>query len=77
MDHLTKPSITRLARRAGVKSLTDDCYLPLFDATEKLVRAVMEIALVINAERGARTVMSEDIYDAMALRGFNVAQGGP
>ena len=26
MEHITKPSITRLARRAGVKSLSEDCY---------------------------------------------------
>ena len=26
MDNITKPSITRLARKAGVKSLSDDCY---------------------------------------------------
>jgi len=74
MEYITKPSMTRLARRAGVKSLADDCYSSLFEATEDLVRTIMETTLVINAERGTKTIMSEDIYDALAFLGFNVAQ---
>ena len=30
-NYITKPSIVRLARRAGVKSLSEDCYDEIFD----------------------------------------------
>lgn len=74
MDHITKPSVTRLARRAGVKSMTDDCYPQLFDAIETIVKSVMATAVVVSMERGTQTIMSEDVYEGLALRGINVAR---
>jgi len=74
MDHITKPSITRLARRAGVKSLSDDCYNNIRKTAEKYLSDIIVAALVVNYEHNTKTLMPEDIYEALRLRGYNVTQ---
>ena len=74
MEDITKPSITRLARRAGVKSVSDDCFNPIrlliADHLDELVRA----SLVVNSENQTKTLMADDVYDSLALLGRNVTQ---
>ena len=57
MEDITKPSITRLARRAGVKSVSDDCFNPIrlliANHLDELVRA----ALVVNSEHQTKTLV--------------------
>ncbi len=74
MDHITKPSITRLARRAGVKSLSDDCYNTVRSLVRVYLAEVIIAALVVNSEHNTKTLMPEDIYEALRLRGYNVTQ---
>lgn len=74
MDHITKPSITRLARRAGVKSVSDDCYNTVRSLVELQVNDIIMAALVVNSEHNTKTLMPEDIYEALRLKGYNVAQ---
>jgi histone H3/H4 len=74
MDHITKPSITRLARRAGVKSLSEDCYNNIREIVEEYLSDVIIAALVVNSEHNTKTLMPEDIYEALRLRGYNVTQ---
>jgi histone H3/H4 len=74
MDHITKPSITRLARRAGVKSVSDDCYNTVRSLVELQLNDIIMAALVVNSEHNTKTLMPEDIYEALRLKGYNVAQ---
>jgi histone H3/H4 len=74
MEHITKPSITRLARRAGVKSLSDDCYSNIRVIVEEYLSDIIVAALVVNSEHNTKTLMPEDIYEALRLRGYNVTQ---
>jgi len=70
----TKPSITRLARRAGVKSVSVDCY----DLIRKLIHSKLEeiirVTMIVNSEHQTKTLMPEDIYEAIAYDGTNLAQ---
>jgi len=72
MSGITKPSITRLARRAGVKSSSDEC----FDTIRGLIRdkldEVINVAMVVNSEHQTKTLMVENIYDALHLMNENV-----
>lgn len=74
INDITKPSITRLARRAGVKSLSDDC----FDTVRQIIYIhldeIIKASLVVNSEHNTKTLMSDDIYDALGLIGYNVTQ---
>lgn len=74
MENITKPSITRLARRAGVKSISDDCYSTIRNLVGMYLSEVIVAALVVNSEHNTKTLMPEDIYEALRLRGYNVAQ---
>jgi len=74
MDNITKPSITRLARRAGVKSLSDDCYNIVRSLIEENLTEVIKAALVVNSEHNSKTLMTDDIYEALHILGYNIAQ---
>ena len=71
---ITKPSITRLARRAGVKSVAEDCY----DIVRKLIDYKMEeiirVTTIVNSEHQTKTLMPHDIYEAISFNGVNLAQ---
>ena len=74
MDGITKPSLTRLARRAGVKSLSDDCYDTIRTMVNKKLNEVVNTALIVNSEHQTKTLMVEDVYNALSFLGYNVAQ---
>ena len=74
MDYITKPSITRLARTAGVKSLSDDSFATIQNILEEVVSNTMKKTLVVNSEHNTKTLMLDDFYDAMKLEGISVAK---
>ena len=72
--NITKPSITRLARRAGVKSVSDDCFNPIRHIIANRLDELILKALIVNSEHQTKTLMSEDIYEAFSLIGCNITQ---
>ena len=74
MDHITKPSITRLARKAGVKSLSDECYNSVRHIINMYISDIISTSIVVNSENNTKTLMTEDLYEALKLRGYNVSQ---
>jgi len=74
MEHITKPSITRLARRAGVKSLSEECHNTVRRLVEEYLNDIVVAALVVNSEHNTKTLMPDDIYEALRIRGYNIAQ---
>lgn len=74
MEDITKPSITRLARRAGVKSLSDDCFNPIRHIISFQLDEIIKAAIVVNSEHQTKTLMADDIYDAFTLIKQNVTQ---
>ena len=74
MSQLTKPSSTRLARRAGVKSLSDDCHPTIRAIIRSYLSRVVGTAVVVNSEHNTKTLMPDDVYEALRLLGYNVAQ---
>ena len=72
MDKITKPSITRLGRRAAVKSMSDDCYNNVRNIVNVMLTDVIKKSLVVNSVHGTRTLMVDDVYDALRLMGHNV-----
>lgn len=65
----TKPAIVRLARKSGIKILTDDA-IPLIDnMLRERVRELTKDSLVVLMARNARTLQSADVMEALKLRG--------
>lgn len=74
MEDITKPSITRLARRAGVKSVSEDCFNSIRHLIANRMDELILAALIVNSEHQTKTLMSEDVYDAFSIIGHNVTQ---
>jgi histone H3/H4 len=74
MEDITKPSITRLARQAGVKSISEDCFDAIRQDIYDRLDKVISVALVVNSEHQTKTLMPEDIYNALKLLGCNVTR---
>ena len=70
----TKPAITRLARRAGVKSMSDDCIIPLKHLVAMKLDEVLSTTLIVNSQHATKTIMPDDVYEALSLCGINVAR---
>ena len=72
MEGITKPSINRLARRAGVKSMSEECYDKARDVISDKLNEIMSTTLIINSEHQTKTLMAEDVYNALHLLGYNI-----
>jgi len=69
---IIKPSITRLSRRAGVKSLSDDCHDLIRKIIEYKLDEVLKAVISVNSEHNTKTILSSDVYDALHLLKHNV-----
>ncbi len=74
MKDITEPSIGRIARKAGVKSMSSKCYDTVRDLIEAKLGEVAIAMLVVNSERQTKTIMVDDVYDALALLGHSMTE---
>jgi len=70
----TKSAITRLARRAGVKSLSEDCYPIIRNLIRSKLEELTRVMDIVNSEHQTKTLMVEDVYEALSLLGVNFTQ---
>lgn len=74
METITRPSITRLARRAGVKSVSDECFDSIRVLIDDKLREIINVSMVVNSEHQTKTLMVDNVYEALHLMGENVTQ---
>lgn len=74
IDNISKPSITRLARQAGIKSLSEDCFETVRNLIDDKLNEVVKTILVVNSEHQTKTVMVSDVYKALQILNYNVAE---
>lgn len=72
MEIITKPSIVRLSRRAGIKSLSDDCHDHIRYSIRDKLSEVVNAILVVNSQHNTKTIMVNDVYDALRLLNHNI-----
>ena len=70
----TKPSITKLSRRGGVKSMSDECYETIRKIIEYKLNEIVKAVVVVNSAHNTKTIMSNDVYDALHLLNHKVTQ---
>lgn len=73
-DYITKPSISRIARKGGVKSIADDTYPIIQDYLNSELKDIIESILIVNEEQNTKTIMATDVSKALKLRGIHIAQ---
>lgn len=71
---LTKPSLIRLARCAGVKSLSENCYDVLRKLVDDKMEEVIRIAMISNSLKHTKTLTAEDLQDALSLMGTKLTE---
>jgi len=74
METLTKPAITRISRRAGVKSLSDDCFEPIRNLIGIKLSELIKTSIIVNSEHQTKTIMPKDIYQSLHLLNYNVTE---
>ena len=71
---LSKPSITRLARRAGVKTLSDDSYNTIRNLIGMKLNEIVNAIIIVNDNHNTKTIMPNDVYKACELLGYNITE---
>lgn len=71
MDLITKPSITRIARKSGIKSMSDDCFPAINEIIKEMVTEIIKTSLIIN---NRKTLMTDDIYKAIRMNGDKITE---
>lgn len=71
---ITKPSITRLARRAGVKSIAEECFPSIRAVLVQRLQTVLDTVHVVNSENNTKTLMVDDVYNALNILGDSLTQ---
>ena len=74
MEKISKPSINRLARRSGVKSISEDCYSTIRNLIGMELTNIVKNVILMNSHNQTKTIMVKDIYDALTLMNYNVTQ---
>jgi histone H3/H4 len=71
MEKISKSSINRLARRAGVKSLSEDCFDTVRNLIGMELNDVIKTILIVN---NTKTIMVKDVYDALHIMNYKITQ---
>lgn len=74
MEKISKPSINRLARRAGVKSISEECYDTIRNLIGMELTNIVKNVILMNSHNQTKTIMVKDVYDALHLMNYNVTQ---
>ena len=74
VDNISKSSITRLARQAGIKSLSEDCFETIRNLIDDKLNDIVKTILVINSEHQIKTIMVSDVYKSLQLLNYNIAE---
>lgn len=72
MDYLNKSSITKLSKRAGVKSISEECNEKIRKIIESKLDEIVDTMIIINSEHNTKTIMTNDVYDSLQLLNHNI-----
>lgn len=71
---LNKPTLIRLCRQAGIKSVSEDCYAYIRGLIVQRLERVLNATAIVNDEHQTKIIMLDDLYEALKLLGENLAR---
>lgn len=74
MSNITQPSLYRLARQAGVKTMSSDCTDVLRKLLERRTDEIVKTIIVLNKQSGTKTIMANDVYAGLNIMGINLTK---
>lgn len=54
--------------------MSEECYEPIRNLIYSDLTEILRNALIVNNIRGTRTLMMDDVYDALQIMGYNIAK---
>lgn len=69
-NNITKPSIQRLCKKAGVKSMSLDCIDLIKNMMEFECEKLIDIIISYNETNKSKTVMVDDVYRSIEDTGY-------
>jgi histone H3/H4 len=72
--NITKPSIIKVARKAGVKNISEDCMDPIRQLIVSDITEIMRHCVLINNIKGTKTILLDDLHEALKIMGYNTAK---
>lgn len=74
MRTFKKPAITRVARRAGIKNLSEESYQMIENLIFSKLESVLKSAFIVNEQTNTKTLMPGDVVESLRLQGVNVSR---
>lgn len=71
MEKISKSSINRLSRRAGVKSLSEDCFDTIRNLMGMELNNIVKTVLIVN---NTKTIMVKDVYNTLHIMNYKITQ---
>ena len=71
-NFINKPSLVRLSKIAGVKSLSHDCYDIVNKIAFEKLEEIVKTCLIVNSEHKNKIISKKDLYSALHILGHNL-----
>ena len=71
-NFINKPSLVRLSKIAGVKSLSQDSYDILNKVALDKLEEVIDTCIIVNSQNKNKIISKKDLYSALHLLGYNL-----
>ncbi len=72
--HISSTSLLRLSHKAGIKTMTEDCYEVINEIVKYKVNQIIDISSKISDDRKKKMIMPDDLHFALNILGINVVK---
>jgi histone H3/H4 len=71
-NFINKPSLVRLSKIAGVKSLSQDSYDILNKVALDKLEDIVDACIIVNSQNKKKIISKKDLYSALHILGYNL-----
>jgi len=71
-NFINKPSLVRLSKIAGVKSLSQDSYDILNKVALDKLEEIVDTCIIVNSQNKNKIISKKDLYSALHILGYNL-----
>ena len=72
MEKLPKTVVTKMARKAGIKTISDDTESIIIDIVNNTLSDVLKHSIIASEEVDSKILSKKNIIDGMSLMNINV-----
>lgn len=72
--HISSTSLLRLSHRAGIKTMTEDCYEVINEIVRHKMNQIIDISSKISDDRRKKMIMPDDVHFSLNMLGINVVK---